>query len=204
MSHCIYDQATLEARCAYWQKRLRLQDWEIDVTLQRQREFANEDAIGWVLPFDEQKKARIRLLDSVDWPEGNSGFTPHLDHEYTLVHELLHIHFWKGANESEDNPQAHLVDELGVFLVAHTLVQLDRELREALGEETLGMDLGAGLLGVEDDADGDRGDADGDGDVPVAPDDGAAVVLRGARVPQRRVPARQPREAGAGNAGRGR
>lgn len=74
--------------CRKWQEILRLQDWDVKVAVCRSRDFVVKEGQGecsWVLPA---KRAVIKLLDPVDYPEVRWE----QDHERTLVHELLHLH----------------------------------------------------------------------------------------------------------------
>lgn len=80
----------LRELCVYWQKRLRLQDWEIYV------EYVRKDAAdGWwgelTVRHNLHRYARVRVVEPgsflpPDWPREKT------DPEYILVHELLHIY----------------------------------------------------------------------------------------------------------------
>lgn len=84
----IYEtQEQLNAALAYWQKVLRLQDWIIIAKIERMANMGNK--AGWCHWKTETKKAVIELLDPIDVIDWDFP----LDHEHTLVHELLHLHF---------------------------------------------------------------------------------------------------------------
>jgi hypothetical protein len=114
-------QEELESRCTYWQKVLRLQDWDVHVRIARQCDFNNEEAIGECRATLTKKTALIYVLDPVDfhpaseWPQ---------DMEEILVHELLHLHFdpfwsWKHRTTQEQAIQC----------IATGLVRVHREAR---------------------------------------------------------------------------
>jgi hypothetical protein len=88
----------LKELCAQWQEILRLQDWQVAVSISRARDFEGENACGecrWVL---SRKEALIRILDPLDYSPNN--VFPQ-DMERTLVHELLHLHFAEISEKAE-------------------------------------------------------------------------------------------------------
>lgn len=110
---------------AEWQKRLRLQDWNVKVQLRRRHAMSMEDSAGvcrWQLP---KKLACIEIMDPYDYDPGAFGWTQ--DIERTLVHELLHLHFAPFA--THDQP-ADTHQEQAVDLIAGALVDAKREAPE--------------------------------------------------------------------------
>ena len=77
----------LEHACEVWQKRLRLQDWDIDIEVCRHWEI---DSQGSCRVSPELKWACIRIQEVSD-SEGDTK--AHYDMEHTLLHEMLHIQF---------------------------------------------------------------------------------------------------------------
>lgn len=122
----IYDLDQLAARLDYWTERLRLQDWDFQVQIVRDRDMslANTQADIQIIPT--KKTARISVLDPLDY---EPSCWNEQDMEVSLVHELLHIHFdGIGPREnSEDDPRL-LQEEIAVNTLSHALVTLDREL----------------------------------------------------------------------------
>lgn len=76
--------------CRLWQKRLRLLDWKVEVSILPAEEMGDCDGHNYY--EDEQIWAKVRLADA-----------PDLELEETLVHELLHLRLsaWPGPY---DNP----------------------------------------------------------------------------------------------------
>ena len=77
-----------------WQRKLRLQDWNISVHLVRLNEMPDQDAIGAIFPHIERKDARMFLLSPMDVPLLAAGFLndEEVNYSLTIVHELLHLH----------------------------------------------------------------------------------------------------------------
>lgn len=88
MSDLTLDQA--RERCAYWQRVLRLQDWDVDVKIVRRAEMKT----GWMVAsatIDQYRRAVIRLLDPIDYTE-TEHWPVDRDQEASLLHELMHLH----------------------------------------------------------------------------------------------------------------
>jgi len=112
----------LQAACELWQKRLRLQDWIVKASICRARDMLKEGVNGecrWVL---EKKMANVRILDPVDYPD---DLMEPQDHERTLVHELLHLHFAPFDREYDENKD--ILIEQAIDSIAYGLVNLARE-----------------------------------------------------------------------------
>lgn len=82
-------EATLIEICRKWQRRLRLQDWDIKIIFVRQFEM-RPDVLGCCEPVIEKKVALIKIVDPIDYP---TDCRWGLDVENTIIHELLHCHF---------------------------------------------------------------------------------------------------------------
>jgi hypothetical protein len=115
---CLLTEKQLQERCTYWQKVLRLQDWEVFVFVSRERNFLSPKSQGeceWVIGT---KHASIRILDPADYPP-NESFPQ--DMERILVHELLHLHFAPFDNSEvgsmEDNAQEQAIESIASGLV---------------------------------------------------------------------------------------
>ena len=115
----IYETAgQLEEACREWQAILRLQDWDITAEIVRGKQMVERDDSGNVRWNDKHRIARISILDPVDH-EGPE-FVGELDHEETLVHELLHLHFAGLDHEDETT------FELAINRISEALVKLKR------------------------------------------------------------------------------
>lgn len=83
--------------CRTWQKRLRLEDWDVALCFAPPHAMSKPDALGQVQACAERKDALIKILRPEDWTDSPFGDTV----ETTLVHELVHIHtipIHEGAN----------------------------------------------------------------------------------------------------------
>lgn len=117
----VFTEKELQKLCREWQKRLRLQDWDVKVFVKRESQFINENAAGecsWQLA---KKLAVIRILDPIDY--GSNLAWPQ-DQEATLVHELLHLHFAPFA--AKDDTPEDTAQEQAIDLIARALVELKR------------------------------------------------------------------------------
>jgi hypothetical protein len=111
----------LRDRCVYWQKRLRLQDWDVRLSLVRQWEVPND--FGTCDPCVSKKIATLKILDRID--EGDPSDIEAYDAEKTLVHELLHMHFAAFA-ATDDTPEETAQHQV-IHALSHALVTLERE-----------------------------------------------------------------------------
>lgn len=115
------DNDRLRTICYWWQQRLRLVDWAVDIRYAREHEFGPEStSAGDVSWLEEAKMARIRLLDPIDYkPDTYTGY----DEERTIVHELLHLHFV--PFDIADGPGC-MAQEQAINAIAQALVSLMR------------------------------------------------------------------------------
>lgn len=113
------EQVQLDKRRAYWQQVLRLQDWDVAAKVVRQDKLTlgRQGECQWGL---ERKEAIIRLLDPIDYPDDCQRKQ---DHELTLVHELLHLHF---AAFAAEGGAAEIAQEQAIQCIAKALVALER------------------------------------------------------------------------------
>ena len=117
----------LDQALARWQKRLRLQDWDVRVEVKRTHSM-EDGALGrsWVQPAT--RHALIRLLDPQDYDPTEPPDMQ--DTETTLVHELLHIAI---PGDNSDGTSS-LAQEQGIDAIARALVMLARS-GKASGKE---------------------------------------------------------------------
>jgi hypothetical protein len=76
----------LETACAEWQRRLRLQDWDIDIEICRHWDLEPQ---AQCTISQELKHATIRIKEVNDMQCNSKAYG---DMEHNLLHELLHIH----------------------------------------------------------------------------------------------------------------
>lgn len=133
MQAVIFTEEQLEAKCAEWQKVLRLEDWTVDLHLKRERDFSNRDCNAEISLNEQNKIAFIKVIDPVDYQPGQ--IRSH-DMEEDLVHELLHIHFWPLTRGEEGE---NLAEEQAINMIAKALIQISRRGGETKNEK--GSDL---------------------------------------------------------------
>jgi len=106
-----------------WQKRLKLQDWNIAVVMSRAGELKPKTLgnIHWDL---DKKTATIRVLDPADY---RLPFKEMLkDMEFTVVHELIHLNFAPVVSEFSRSDANRREEEHSVNDMADALLKLDR------------------------------------------------------------------------------
>lgn len=123
----IYEtQEQLDEAVAYWQKVLRLQDWNIEAKIKRTNDM-RADTMGTVVPCWNWKSAYITLIDPLDFEQDPIVHNENC-HESILVHELLHLHTRPilrslGKPEGQDDQE-----ETCVNLIADALVRLKAQI----------------------------------------------------------------------------
>ncbi|HUJ20575.1 MAG TPA: hypothetical protein VLX58_03590 [Bryobacteraceae bacterium] len=101
-----------------WQRRLRLDDWKIDVKVVRiwELEQGTLGHIDWSVPH---KNATIKVLNPVDY-ELPADKIP-ADMELSVVHELVHLHL----SVLPLNKSSRDTEERVVTMIADALVNLE-------------------------------------------------------------------------------
>lgn len=106
---------------SYWKDILRLQPWDIRVSIKRAFDMT-PDCVGTCRAVKENQTAFIGLLDPIDY-DPSSSFP--IDHEKTLVHELLHLHF--EAIFPDGNSPLYFMVEQVIDALSKALVRVRRE-----------------------------------------------------------------------------
>lgn len=112
----------LQAATNYWQKVLRLQDWNVRIRFERFYNMPYKNA-GFNSNICSKKTALVAILDPQDWD--SSEWTQ--DIEKTLVHELLHLHT-APFTDITPPPFPLMLEEQAIDLLAGAFVSLHREL----------------------------------------------------------------------------
>ena len=110
------DQKEAEQFLQEWQKVLRLQDWDLKIQIVRARDLVGGESMAEVTYKHTKRMAIINLLDPIDYGE----YLWEQNHEISLVHELLHLHFIGFEAESgtaEDDAQEMTIDVISKSLV---------------------------------------------------------------------------------------
>lgn len=111
--------AEVQACCEEWQKRLRLQDWEIKCRLAEDWDLGAN--LGRNVPNYNDKTATIDV-NKITF----NGLRPH-DHEHTLVHELVHLLTRPIVRVlSKNHEEAVEEEELAINLITSALLALER------------------------------------------------------------------------------
>lgn len=123
-------------RCTYWQRMLRLQDWDIEVLIVRRRELCATGTSLGSATIDTYRRARIRLADPLDYVDADWPIDR--DMEATLLHELVHLHLDDlRVPETDTNGRRtgeNIALERATEAIARALLMLDRD---AAGEPTV-------------------------------------------------------------------
>lgn len=124
MAEVILNEEELQERLKYWQEKLRLQDWIVEVQISRGKDMM-EDTCACVDYTLSKKMASVKILDPIDYPDDVMG---ERDMENDLVHELLHLHF-APINEhfNDDNEIYSTFEEQAVESIASGLISAERK-----------------------------------------------------------------------------
>lgn len=90
MSAIILNDKEIQQKLKYWQEKLRLGDWKVKLELVPDHKLSSDSLGGecnWSL---FTKEAKIEISDT---GESRDDGVHTFDHEFILVHELLHLHF---------------------------------------------------------------------------------------------------------------
>lgn len=123
-------QEELQKLCAIWQRRLRLQDWQVKLVVERFWDHQKDDELSFARChwFLHKKQARISMLDPGDFDPSDFEHEPV---EKSLVHELVHLHLAELTEPLEkDTPQWRAMEQ-AVHALASALYDLACEAGEA-------------------------------------------------------------------------
>lgn len=122
MNSVIFTEDELRAKCAEWQKILRLQDWDVRTSIVRAGGMKTEECNAEISVNVQHRLATLRVLDPIDY--GDDNLNPQ-DMERHLVHELLHIHLWP-FTEDLHGPLED-AEEQALNMIAGALIALYRK-----------------------------------------------------------------------------
>jgi hypothetical protein len=121
-----HDEDKLQEIAEQWQTALRLRDWDIEVHVCRVKDMG-KSRNGEVHYNLLKKHAVINVLDPRDYKD---DFMPQ-DQEYTVVHEMLHLHFAGLDPAIQESKLADLVLEQGIHACATLMTELLRAMQAA-------------------------------------------------------------------------
>src|SRR5437868_3473857 len=108
-------------RLSVWQKRLRLQDWNITLVVSRATELKPK-TLGNIHWDTDKKVATLRVLDPADY---KLPFNEMLqDLEFTVVHELIHLELSPVLSPLQRNDANRREEEHAVNHLADALLRL--------------------------------------------------------------------------------
>lgn len=118
------NEAELRELCTLWQKRLRLQDWNVRLEVVEARvlngAFANcRTALS-------EKSALIRFTDADDTSSADTEIFGGRDMEEDLVHELIHLHAEPFSPDDRDSTEYEAIEQ-AVGVLANCIVRMSRE-----------------------------------------------------------------------------
>jgi len=117
---CITAESFLNQKLFLWQKRLKLEDWNITFKLVRIGELKPK-TLGNIHWDSDVKKANISILNPADY---KLSFTEALkDMEFTIVHELVHLQL----SSLPRNEASRSAEEKAVNTLTEALLHLDRK-----------------------------------------------------------------------------
>ena len=114
----VYDHDEAVRVCAIWQRRLRLSDWDVEVKIVRKRQLV-ENRLAQISIEWHHKHAIIEMMDPIDWHDEHGRLQ---DHEFEIVHELLHLH--TGAMHDDLDSRA---EEQAINCIAGALIKAYRK-----------------------------------------------------------------------------
>lgn len=118
------NEAELKELCVLWQKRLRLQDWNVRLEVVSARDldggFAN---CRMVL---REKSALIRIVDPADSTSADTEVVGERDVEEDVIHELLHLHAEPFSPDDHDSTDYEAIEQ-AVGVLANSIVRIARE-----------------------------------------------------------------------------
>lgn len=124
MAEVILTEEQLQERLKYWQEKLRLQDWEIEVKIKKSWDMPENTVacVDWTL---NRKIATIFVLDPDFYSPYCAG---ERDMEQDLVHELLHLHLAPIHDHFGNNDKIFSTfEEQAIESIASALIALDRK-----------------------------------------------------------------------------
>lgn len=122
----------LKELCILWQKRLRLQDWEVSVRFGHTHEMDDRYSTGTVWYSPRRRQATIKVLFPDEVEPSDFPFDP----ERTLIHELLHLYF--APFDTAKNSPEEDAEEIAVNALAAAFVEVARHQNTADAQSTSG------------------------------------------------------------------
>ena len=126
-------QEALNVACKEWQIRLGLQDWIVEVRVDRAKDL-DPDCRSFAVNthYPTEKFSSIKVVDPVDLsimelalPKGEAH-----DYDLHLVHELIHLHF--APFQVDDSDPKHLYQEQAINMLSRSIIRAYRSTGQAV------------------------------------------------------------------------
>lgn len=125
------ERVTIDAlrdACAEWQRILRLNDWDIDLSIVRRHTLTSSSSLGQTT-LGIYRRATIKIADPTDFLADDTARDRDL--EDTLVHELLHLHFndlrVPVSRPTDPSTAEEVAQERAIEAIAGALLTLKRQ-----------------------------------------------------------------------------
>ena len=103
-----------------------MQDWKIELTINRQKDFDNRNTIGSITVNHEYKSAKVRILDSLDCDYEKNNPSE------TLAHEMIELMLSTFINM--ESPEVTEIARLTKEFVANQLGNVIFKVKESFYE----------------------------------------------------------------------
>lgn len=117
-------EAELKKLCALWQKRLRLQDWNVRLVVKTAEDI--EENFANIRAELSQKSAVLFVRADDDTSSLDTQMSGARDIEEDIAHELLHLHCEPFVPENQESPEYEAIEQ-AVGVLANCIVRLGRE-----------------------------------------------------------------------------
>jgi hypothetical protein len=109
-------RAFVEEKVAVWQKRLKLDEWNIAVMMVR-KDALKPDTLGGIRWDKKKRSATLWTLDPADYTVSDEDMRKDL--EFTVVHELIHLELASlPKSEASRRTEERAVNQLAEALLA--------------------------------------------------------------------------------------
>jgi hypothetical protein len=109
-------RAFVEEKVAVWQKRLKLDEWNIAVMMVR-KDALKPDTLGGIKWDKKKRSATLWTLDPADYTVSDEDMRKDL--EFTVVHELIHLELSSlPKSEASRRTEERAVNQLAEALLA--------------------------------------------------------------------------------------
>lgn len=106
--------------CEKWQKRLRLQDWHIEIAVVDYHRMSGTHVLAEIHPVLDSKYALMQVLN----PEQiGDDWSPRTSLEECVIHELLHLHFVPFG--AEDGTPEGVAEEQAVSILGQSFMAME-------------------------------------------------------------------------------